>query len=159
MPGFAPTEPRRRVALAALALPILAMIGLFGWAGGAGSPSPTTVVNSFVTAFNTHDCKTMTADLYHQKGTAALTCSQLIGNGKTKLLGCKLSKETSAAVLATAKPPSGYGDASTVRAACKETLSTTSGKTPKSQPLTLDILVATSSSSGLQQIIKLQIAP
>lgn len=145
---------RRKLALAALALPILAMIGLFAWAGGESTTSPVTVVRSFVTAFNNGDCKVMASELYRAPGAKAPTCKQLIGSGTTKLRSCGLQQESIGSSTSTAsdKAPAGYGDAAIVRATCSEDAAA------KKEAVVFNFLVATNDTSGQQEILSLQLA-
>lgn len=151
MPGNS-SNGSRRLALASLALPIVAMMGLFGWAGTEAVASPLNIVRSFFVAFNAQDCATMSNELYTAPGQKPPTCKDLTGGGGTKLVDCKLTVTTAPVSLGQAAEtaPSGYGDSSWIKASCVET---TKGKR---STLVLDVFVATDTTTGQQVILALQ---
>lgn len=120
MPPFAPAEPRKRLALAGLALPILGMIGLFAWAGGETSQSTTGFVSSFLSAYNARDCQAILADLHQSPGRARATCAELHSPTSRPFLDCTLTVESASSGLpAVAPTPSGFSGPQTVLASCK----------------------------------------
>jgi hypothetical protein len=51
------SDSRRRAGLALIALPVLAMMGLFAWAGSLSTAgSPTAIAQAFVADYNAGDC-------------------------------------------------------------------------------------------------------
>lgn len=154
MPVIAATEPRKRLALAALGLPILGMMGLFAWAGTQSGNSPVAAVNSFISAYDAGQCHAMQAVMYKASGTAGTTCAQLKGSASHPLLDCKLTLQpASSASKVTA--PSGYGDVQMVLADCLQKTSATAKK-PSAEAL--DFYVASNTSSGQVEILGVELA-
>jgi hypothetical protein len=145
MPSFAPAEPRRRLALAALALPIVGMMGMFGWAGAQSAPSATSFVQSFITAYDAGNCQVTLPDLYAAPGAARPTCAELRRARKATFRSCTLSLLTPASTPATTAPPAGYVGEQTVLASC--------------QHVRLDFYVATDTAASSLRILGVQVAP
>ncbi|MHB1988431.1 MAG: hypothetical protein ACYCSF_10670 [Acidimicrobiales bacterium] len=156
MPAAVSSISARPAALAALAVPILAMIGLFGWAGAQSAPGDSGIVGSFIAAFNNRNCTVMAQELYRAPGAVAPTCSQLVGTGQTKLLSCRLAPESLNPVGTPGKAPAGYSNLTMVRASCDETSSP--GPKAKTRPAAFDFYVATNTATGTQQIVSLRSA-
>jgi hypothetical protein len=127
-------------------------MGLFGWAGTQTLANPLNIVRSFLTAFDAKSCSTMASELYTPAGQKPPTCAALIGSGGTRLTDCRLTLTTAPISLGQVAEtaPSGYSDASWVKATCVET---TKGKRSS---LALDVLVATDTATSQQKIIVLQ---
>lgn len=138
----------KSLALGILALPILGMIALFAWAGATGQASSTSIVRSFLSAYNARDCTTVTHDLYKVPGEQTPTCSSLFGSTPSSFTGCKLTTLPNSDITSlAARVPANYTGVKLVRANCTRTVNA------KSQgSISLDFLVA-DNLSGSQQII------
>lgn len=142
-----PANPRTRrtLALGGLVLPILAMMGLFAWAGvGSAGSGATALVEQFITAYNHGDCQTIRADLYEQPGTALPSCT----GPRTKFLNCTYTAE------AHGKPtvPTGYGNGSTVLMVCTHVVAPPSASSSVPSTAKIRFSVATEDSSGVLKI-------
>ncbi|MGH9297159.1 MAG: hypothetical protein ACRDZP_04200 [Acidimicrobiales bacterium] len=142
--------PRKLVALVALALPILGMAGLFGWAATVGRSSPVAAVNQYIAAFDARDC-TSIQQVVPQSSTARLAaaCTSLHRSTLT-LSGCKVA----GAVPEPSARLAGLSDVATVQARCTEV----SGAAP-SRSLALTFTVGTEASSGNEVVANISAAP
>jgi hypothetical protein len=144
----AATLEKKSLALGVLALPILGMIALFAWAGAIGQASSTSVVSSFITAYNARDCTAVTGDLYKVPGEVAPTCASLFGSTPSSFTSCSLATLPNSDIGPLAqRVPTTYSGVKLVRATCTRTVG---GK--DQGKIALDFLVA-NSPSGSQEII------
>lgn len=110
---------RRKLALAALGLPIIGMIALFAWAGAASGPSSTDIVQSFLSAYNSRDCAAVSQALYKAPGVQTPTCTELFGRQPARFESCtETVLPSSAATGLLSRVPSGYTSVRLIRAAC-----------------------------------------
>lgn len=136
------------LALGVLALPILGMIILFAWAGATGQASSTSVVSSFISAYNARDCTAVTGDLYKVPGEVTPTCANLFGSTPSSFTSCSLTTLPNSDIGSLAqRVPTSYSGVKLIRASCTRTVS---GK--QQGKVALDFLVA-NSPSGSQEII------
>ncbi len=153
----APKLERRTLALSALALPILGMIGLFAWAGSSSSPSASAVVARFFDAYNRRDCAGVSQAFYRAPGVHTPTCAQLFGSSPPTYSHCSespLSPATASAL--SSRVPSNYTSVRLVQASCTQS-SRLAGKA-SSHGVVFDFLLATAP-SGEQAIITIGRAP
>ncbi len=118
--GVAAAEvDRRKLALAALGLPIVGMIALFTWAGAASAPSSTGIVQRFLSAYNGRDCASVSQALYKAPGVKTPTCTELFGRQPAKFESCSETVLPSSATTGLlSRVPSGYTSVRLIRATC-----------------------------------------
>ncbi|MHB8244788.1 MAG: hypothetical protein ACYDGN_05430 [Acidimicrobiales bacterium] len=155
MPVFVVSEPRQRLALFGLALPILAVMGLFVWAGTSAASSPLSVVHAFIADYDTGQCQGMQSLLYKAPGSRGTTCAQLNNSEKHPLIGCKLATAPRSSALPLQKAPAGYSNVATILASCRQ-VGLPGSKVPRA--IRLDFFVANSDSSGQQVILGVRVA-
>ncbi len=147
MPSVFPAEPRRRLALAGLAVPILGLMGLFAWAGSTSrGGDPTALVQSFISSYNAGDCSAMMPKLYIPAGgLPSTTCRELRRPDRHHFLACSVSGPSPAAGTSAPSLPSGYADEQVLLARC--------------EGISVYFYVATENSSGTARIVGVGQAP
>lgn len=140
---------RRTLGLAALAAPIVGMIALFAWAGAASGAGSTSAVQSFIAAYNQHNCTAVAKALYRAPGLPTPTCADLFGSQPATFDNCTETTLPNSQVGALAsRVPSGYSSIRLVRADCTRRVQATGS----SAKVHLDFLLA-DDPSGRQYVI------
>jgi hypothetical protein len=140
MPSVLPEDPRQRLALAGLALPVVGLMGLFAWAGSASQPDPAALVQSFVTAYDTGNCSVMLQELYVPGGGPPhRTCMELRRPSRHRFIACTVSGPSPVSGFTAPTLPAGYVKEQVVLARC--------------QGIHVDFYVATQSSSDVMRIV------
>ena len=141
---MAALSDRRRLALCGLALPILGMFGLLGWAGSVSETNPLSPVTSFLAAWNKGDCSAVVSDLESADPTGPrITCDDVFPPGHRTLVTCRLRPAVPTGERA---PVKGVANIELVVATCRERPAPGSTGTPEYADL--DFYVGLSVSTG-----------
>lgn len=152
---------RRRGALVLLALPVVAMMGLFAWSGSVsaqaaqGAGSPIGIARAFVNDINSGDCTSAIALIGSSPLHRTLPSCQGFSNA-VSLSGCSYQLGTPPPAPYAARV-SGYGDLSAVDVTCSARSST--GSSGLAVPMHLEIVTAVSAAGAALRIVDFREVP
>ncbi|MDA8039259.1 MAG: hypothetical protein M0Z69_08880 [Actinomycetota bacterium] len=152
---------RRHGALVLLALPVLAMMGLFAWSGSLsaqaaqGADSPIGIAQAFVNDINSGDCASAIALI--GSSTLHRTAPSCQGFTNAVLLSSCSYRLGTQPPASYAARVSGYADLSAVDVNCSARSSTASSGL--AVPMHLEIVTAVSAADGVLRIIDFQEVP